>query len=51
MKNILLTVAAVLVALWVVGMVAKVAAGLISLLLVAAVLLVIGSFVTGRRAI
>jgi hypothetical protein len=46
----LYTIIAVLVVLWLLGLIGHVAGGLIHLLLVAAVIVFIYKFVTGRRA-
>lgn len=50
LRSILIAVAVILVAIWLVGLVAHVAAGAIHLLLVAAVVLLIANFVLGRSA-
>ena len=49
--GILYTIAVVLVVLWVFGLVAHVAGGLIHLLLVAAVVVVAYNLLTGRKAV
>lgn len=45
----LLTIAAILIILWIIGLLAHVAAGFIHILLVVAVVLFIWHLVTGRR--
>ena len=47
----LLTIAGILVVLWVIGLLAHVAAGFIHVLLVIALIVVIWHFVAGRRAV
>jgi len=49
LSNVLLTVLIVLVALWLVGLVANVVGSLIHLLLVAALVVLAYMFVSGRR--
>ena len=51
MANILWAVAAVIVVLWLLGFIFRVAGNLIHVLLLVAIAVVIYNFVTGRRAI
>ena len=49
LSNVLLTVLIVLVALWLIGLVANVVGALIHVLLVAALIVVVYMFVSGRK--
>ena len=51
LKNMLYTLVAVLVVLWLLGFIAHVGGGLIHLLLVVAVIVLIINFITGRRGL
>jgi hypothetical protein len=48
--NLLLTIAAVVFVLWLIGLAAHIAGGFINLLLLVAILLFIASFFSGRGA-
>jgi len=51
MGSILYLIGAVLVAMWLIGLVLHIGGGLIHLILVVAVVLFIFQFITGRRAL
>ncbi len=50
LSNILWLVVAVIVALWLIGLVANIAGNLIHLLLIVALAVLVYNFITGRRA-
>ena len=50
LSNILWLVVAVIVALWLIGLVANIAGNLIHLLLIVALIVLVYNFITGRRA-
>ncbi len=50
LTNILWLVVAVIVALWLIGLVANIAGNLIHLLLIVALIVLVYNFITGRRA-
>ena len=51
MAGIIWTIAVVLVALWLIGLVAHVAGGLIHILLVLAIIAVVWNLITGNRRV
>ena len=51
MAGILWTIAAIIVAIWLLGLIFRVAGNLIHLLLVIALIVVVYNLITGRRAV
>ena len=51
MLSILWTIAVILVILWVIGLVANIAGGLIHILLVIAIIIIVYNLVTGRTRV